>query len=206
MISLLDRKLTCAIVALFVIAVLGACSNKPEAEEEIMQAGIDALYARNNPNAAMEQFRKVLKRNPDHYGATFQLATALDRAGKPTEARPLWEKMLKMAEAADDKETADLVRARLSSTGASEEEMMQAGINALYARNNPSAAVEQFRRVLKRNPDHYGATFQLAMALESGGRAAEARPLWEKMLRMAEAAGDKETIKTAQERLARRGR
>jgi hypothetical protein len=41
---------------------------------------------------------KVLERNPAHYGATFQLATALDRAGDAAEARPLWQKVLEMAE------------------------------------------------------------------------------------------------------------
>jgi cytochrome c-type biogenesis protein CcmH/NrfG len=56
----------------------------------------------------------VLEKHPDHYGATYQLATALDRAGKPAEARPLWEKMLKMADEAKDSKTAATVRARLA--------------------------------------------------------------------------------------------
>ena len=56
----------------------------------------------------------MLARNPNHYGATFQLAVALDQAGKKAEARPIWEKMLKLAEAAKDKETADNVRDRLA--------------------------------------------------------------------------------------------
>ena len=50
------------------------------------------------------------------YGATFQLATALDAAGKRAEARPLWEKMLEMAEASKDMDTADKARARLHSS------------------------------------------------------------------------------------------
>ena len=66
------------------------------------------------PVAAAVDFRRVLQRNPEHYGATFQLATALDRAGKPTEARPLWEKALKMAEGYGDKGTQDTARARLA--------------------------------------------------------------------------------------------
>src|SRR5262245_52398673 len=78
-----------------------------------MQAGLDTLYTRNDPAAAAAEFRKVLAQNPTHYGATYQLATALDRAGKPDEARPYWEKMLPMAEAVRDDATLATARARL---------------------------------------------------------------------------------------------
>jgi cytochrome c-type biogenesis protein CcmH/NrfG len=78
-----------------------------------MQTGLDALYTQSDPNTATTLFQKVLERNPTHYGATYQLATALDRAGKPAEARPLWEKVLQMAEGNNDKQTADTARARL---------------------------------------------------------------------------------------------
>ena len=81
-----------------------------------MQAGLDALYKRHDSAEAVVQFRKVLESNPTHYGATFQLATALDAAGKRAEARPLWEKMLEMAEASKDIDTADKARARLHSS------------------------------------------------------------------------------------------
>ena len=65
------------------VAMVGDAS--PEA---LMKAGLDALYTRNDPNAAAAQFRRLLAVNPTHYGATYQLATALDRAGRPAEARP----------------------------------------------------------------------------------------------------------------------
>jgi len=39
---------------------------------------------------------------------------ALDRARNPGEARPLWEKVLKMAEGNNDAETAATARARLA--------------------------------------------------------------------------------------------
>ena len=83
-------------------------------QEAMMKAGLDALYTRNDPNAAAAQFRKLLDMNPAHYGATFQLATALDRAGKPAEARPLWEKVAQMAEGYKDQPTLDAARARLA--------------------------------------------------------------------------------------------
>jgi len=79
-----------------------------------MAAGMDALYARQQPCDALAFFRKVLETNPNHYGANYQTARALDRAGNGAAARPVWEKVLKMAEASNDKQTANYARSRLS--------------------------------------------------------------------------------------------
>ena len=83
-------------------------------QEAMMRVGLDLLYAKGDPVAATAQFRKVLEPNPTHYGATFQLAMALDRAGNPGEGRPLSGKVLKMAEENNDGETAASARARLA--------------------------------------------------------------------------------------------
>src|SRR2546427_4453554 len=96
--------------------------------EAMMSAGLDALYARRDPSAAAAEFRRVLERNPHHYGATFQLAMALDGAGKPTEARPLWEQALTMAESFNDKETAATARARLAKPDVASDDSIQEGI------------------------------------------------------------------------------
>lgn len=82
--------------------------------QELMQAGLDALYKEGDPSEAAERFRDVLARNPDHYGATLQLAKALDRAGKSEESLGMWRKMLLMANAAGDAETIQTVRTRLA--------------------------------------------------------------------------------------------
>ena len=66
------------------------------------------------PPPQLPPFRRVLERNATHYGATFQLASALDAAGKGAEARPLWKKMLHMSVAAKDTKTADTARAWLA--------------------------------------------------------------------------------------------
>ena len=167
-----------------------------------MKAGLDALYAQHDPDGAATQFRAVLNLNPTHYGATFQLARALDEAGKPGEARPLWEKVLQMAERSSDKPTADTARARLGqSDGASQEAMMRAGLDALYTRRDADGAIVLFRKVLAQNPAHYGATFQLATALDRAGKPKEARPLWEQVLQIAERVNDKPTADTARARL-----
>jgi tetratricopeptide (TPR) repeat protein len=174
-------------------------------QESLMKAGLDALYTGNDPNAAAAQFRRVLALNPNHYGATFQLATALDRAGKPDEARPYWEKMLTMAEASNDQATVAAARARLGkSAGPAEQQAaaMKAGLDALYTRKDPNAAIVEFRKLLELNSDHYGATYQLATALDQAGKPAEARPLWQKVLKMAEGYKDDATVATARARLA----
>jgi len=178
-----------------------------QSDAAIMSAGLDALYTRRDPRAATVHFRKVLERNPQHYGATFQLATALDRSGKPDEARPLWEKALKMAESFNDRETTGTVRARLAKPDIASEEaiqegIMKAGLDLLYTNHDPNAAAVQFRKVLERNSNHYGATFQLATALDRSGKPAEARSLWGKTLKMAEAADDKQTTARVRARLA----
>jgi Tfp pilus assembly protein PilF len=178
-----------------------------DSQEASMRAGLDLLYTRNDPAGAAAQFRQVLAVNPGHYGATYQLGTALDRAGKPEEARPYWEKLLPMAEAAKDDATLATVRARLAqptvrSEAATQAAMMKAGLDALYVRRDPSAAAGEFRKVLARDPDHYGASFQLAMALDQAGKGVEARPLWEKVLKMAEGYKDQPTLAAARSRLA----
>jgi Tfp pilus assembly protein PilF len=75
--------------------------------------GLNLLYKQNDAPGATEQFRKVLEKNPKHYGAHFQIARALDKAGKPDEARPHWQTVLTMATAIKDQSTADTARARL---------------------------------------------------------------------------------------------
>ena len=146
----------------------------------------------------------MLAKNPEHYGAVYQLAVSLERAGKPAEARPLWEKSLAMAETIKDEKTAETARKRLGLPVTSPEDgAMKAGLAALYDRKDASSAVVEFRRVLSINPNHYGATFQLAKALDQAGKPAEARPVWEKALRMAEGYKDVQTVALAKERLAR---
>ena len=93
------KKLTVALVLFVGLGLVGASFQAGETPEVLMQAGLEALYTKGDAEAA---------------AATFQLAMALDRAGKPAEARPLWEKALKMAEGYNDKATADAARARLT--------------------------------------------------------------------------------------------
>jgi Tfp pilus assembly protein PilF len=184
--------------------MLVGCSSKPAADDQAaaMQAGLDAFYTRHDPQTATTEFEKVLAVNPTHYGATYQLAAALDAAGHPDEARPLWQKMLTLAESAGDKQTAATAREKLEPPVETEETIMGTGLAALYQRHDPAVAAAEFQKVLAQNPTHYGATFQLATALDAAGKRAEARPLWKKMLDMAVAANDMATADTARARLS----
>jgi len=66
-----------------------------------MQAGLDALYKQGDPSEAATRFRQVLARNPDHYGATLQLAKALDEQAGRTRHCQCGARLLAMAEAAN---------------------------------------------------------------------------------------------------------
>lgn len=202
------RRLTFAFAAITVVA----CSSQDRAADSSaagssdvadMARGVDLLYKSNDPVAAEGLFRGVLRRTPTHYGATYQLAMALDRGGRPAEARPLWDTVLKRAEAINDSNTARTARTRLQAPDtASQEAMMVLGVDLLRRQNNPAAAADQFRAVLKKNPTHYGATYQLAVSLDRLNKADEARPLWQKVLGMATTYKDSATINTARQRLA----
>ena len=193
------------------IAALVACTGKSgsgtdsartDPDALAMSRGLDLLYRTSDPIGAEAVFREVLQRNSTHYGARYQLAVALDRGGKPAEARPVWDAVLKNAEAIGDTSAIRAARARLLAPDtASQGAMMALGIDLARRQNNPAAAAEQFRKVLQRNPTHYGATYQLAMALDKSGQAAQARLLWEKVLGMATTYKDEPTAQAARQRL-----
>lgn len=178
-----------------------------------MAQGLDALYKKRDPATAIARFREVLAQNPEHYGATFQLAVAFDLAGDVRSSRPLWERMAQMADGAGDTKTADAARNRLTeidkvlgppAAADPDADAMKAGLDALYVKKDLDAAIAQFRAILKRNPTHYGALFQLASALDQAKKPSEARPLWEKVLKMAEAIPDEKTAAAARARLAQK--
>lgn len=182
-------------------------ASEPKPSGDPMTRGLDALYTKHDPAAAIAFFRDVLAQAPEHYGAAYQLATALDQAGRPAEAKPVWEKVLSMAEAQHDTATAERAKARLApapvpaADGASDPMLL--GLDALYTKRDPATAIARFREVLAKSPDHYGATYQLATALDQAGKAAEARALWTKTLKLAEANKDTKTMEVARARLAK---
>ena len=166
-----------------------------------MAKGLAELNA-DNATAAVSTFHEVLGRNPTHYGAHFQLAKAYDKAGMPDSARVFWTKVSAMAEAIKDTQSVKAAKARLAQPDTlSQEAMMAVGMNLMTTQNNAAGAVDEFKKILKRNPTHYGATFQLAKALDKAGKPAEAHEVWVKVLGMATAIKDQPSIDVARARL-----
>ncbi|MDP9179376.1 MAG: tetratricopeptide repeat protein [Gemmatimonadota bacterium] len=206
------------------IAVIGVACNRPAAsdkapadtvsaavnagsdtEKALMDSGTALLYTKKDPNAAASAFAELIKRNPGHYGAHYQLAVALDSAGRVADAKSAWEAFLPMAQQAKDTKSEATAQQRLSVPpgGLTDTQLMNNGLYLLYTKNDPGAANARFRELLNRNPAHYGATYQLAAALDREGKPAEARPLWQKVLKMAQETKDQATINTAAARLLR---
>jgi Tfp pilus assembly protein PilF len=190
---------------------LASCSSKeaaqtPEAarqtEADLMQRGMQQMYQSQDAVAAEATFRAVLALNPAHYGAHYQLAVALDRSGKPTDARSEWTEVLRLAEGFKDTTVVRTAQVRLASPDTlSQAGQMARGLDLMYTRNDPIAAIEQFQGVLARNKTHYGATYQLAVALDRAGRPAEAKLVWQRVLPMAIQFKDQKTVDTARARL-----
>lgn len=197
-------------LALSLLVFVAACApgTKTDPDASLMQEGLGLLNTAGDPAGAAAVFRVVLSRTPSHYGARYQLAVALDRCGKPAEARPEWEQVKRLAEASADQATLKTATARLAARDTVSEDVIQAammsvGMNLLgrQSRADLAAATKQFSAVLERNPAHYGATYQLAEAYERMGQRAAARPLWERALAMATAYKDDRTIQLVRARL-----
>jgi cytochrome c-type biogenesis protein CcmH/NrfG len=65
-----------------------------------------------------------------------------------------------------------------------------AGVIHRLRLEDPGAAVVYFRDVLTREPDHYGARFQLALALFAAGDEVGARAEWRRFAALARTAGN----------------
>jgi cytochrome c-type biogenesis protein CcmH/NrfG len=179
------------------------------ADEEQMKLGLEALYEKRDPVGAAVIFRGLLARSPEHYGATYQLAMALDRAGKTAESRPLWEKVAGMATGYHDDATLADARRRMAEIDQAAahvpdeaEQGMNVGIEALYTKHDAFGAAAAFRRVLAKNPDHLGATYQLAKALDAAGKPVEARALWQRVAVLAAKYDDARSAEDAKKRLS----
>lgn len=82
-----------------------------------------------------------------------------------------------------------------------EDSIMRVGVSRLYMERNPSAAAQEFAKVLAITPTHYGAMISLAAALDATGRSREADGLWKSVLESATRSGDSYTVEKARRRL-----
>ncbi|MFI5395361.1 MAG: tetratricopeptide repeat protein [Candidatus Binatia bacterium] len=84
------------------------------------------------------------------------------------------------------------------------EAAMRAGLVCQYHLANPARAVERYRAVLRLMPNHYGAHYQLALALLAAGNEPEARVAWKAFEPLAAAIGDRAALESAPAALADR--
>lgn len=150
-------------------------------------------------DAALHAADEAVRLNPGLAPAHYYRGRVLEKLGRTEEAAAAYEQAL----AIDPRHLeASNALARLTPNGASSAEaLMQSGLDALYAQRKPEEAAAYFRKVLDRNPTHYGATYQLAEALDASGHGDEAQRLWATVLQMAEGYGDQTTAATARARL-----
>ncbi len=81
---------------------------------ERMTTALRLLDVERKPDAAIAELRALLAQNPTHYGAHWQMARALDAAGRRAEARLAWQKMLELAVRWNNAGDEQKVRARLA--------------------------------------------------------------------------------------------
>jgi len=150
-------------------------------------------------DAALHAADEAVRLNPGLAPAHYYRGRVLEKLGRTEEAAAAYGQAL----AIDPRHLeASNALARLTPNGASSAEaLMQSGLDALYAQRKPEEAAAYFRKVLDRNPTHYGATYQLAKALDASGHGDEAQRLWATVLQMAEGYGDQTTAATARARL-----
>jgi Flp pilus assembly protein TadD len=150
---------------------------------------------------ALRAANEAVRLRPDYAPASFLLGNVLARAGRTEEAAAAYRR----AAALDPRDgAARQALAHLAGGADQDERLMSAGLDALRTQHDPERAAALFREVLAHTPTHYGATYQLAVALDAAGRPGEARPVWEQMLQMAAAAHDEGTVRAARRRLEQR--
>jgi tetratricopeptide (TPR) repeat protein len=161
----------------------------------------DRLFApewdESDVNRSILLLQRLLAQNPDDPALLQTLAAKLDGASRVDEARPLWARLEANAAASATQHGAARDRLHGAHDEADRARWMEEGVAALYDRHDTETAIDRFRRILAQDPMHYGASFQLARALDAAGRRLEAVVMWSQVLTMAERAGDKETAKLA---------
>jgi cytochrome c-type biogenesis protein CcmH/NrfG len=114
----------------------------------------------------------------------------------------VWAEVLKAAEARGDTNTIVDARTRLGEVWADTPEgLMAAAVAKLYQEHDAPGAIPLLQKVLERSPGHYGAQYQLAVALDQAKRPAEAKVVWARVLTMAQANHDGPTEAKARARL-----
>lgn len=104
---------------LIAFLALSACTRQQAVPDDAasqpgpMTAALDVLYKQAKPAEAVYLLTRILVANPNHYGARFQLAVALERSGDRYAAKAEWAKVRAAAEAIQDRSTASIAEQHL---------------------------------------------------------------------------------------------
>ena len=153
-----------------------------------------------NAEESLVQARRAVELGPNLAPTHHNLAIALDFAGRRAEALDEARIAVRI-DPRNPEITSSLAKLEAGDRDQQQRSRMERGLALLDQEHDASAAVEVFRSMLALEPGHYGATYQLARALEAAGRKDEAAPVWERMLGMARQAADSATEKLVQEHL-----
>ena len=134
-----------------------------------------ALERSGRRDEALAEYGKTTAIDPGHAGAWLA-------AGRLLEQREAWQDA---AAAYDRAFAADPTTADAA---------MAAGLVYRYRLGNPGRAIERYRAVLALNPSHYGAHYQLAVALLADGQRAAAIEAWHAFVPLARAIGDRVSL------------
>jgi tetratricopeptide (TPR) repeat protein len=144
-----------------------------------------ALERLGRTEESLAAYRQTTAIDGEHADAWLSQGRLLERRGAWADAAAAYERAL----AADP---------------GHHEAAMLAALLLHYRLADPARAVALYRRVLAILPTHYGAHYQLAMALLASGREAEARRAWAAFEVLAEAAGDRDSLARAPAALRQR--
>jgi tetratricopeptide (TPR) repeat protein len=137
-----------------------------------------ALERLGRLDEALEEYRKTTAIDAQNSDAWFAEGNLLEQRQAWAPAAAAYEHAL----------AADPTRA---------EAAMKAALLYQYQLADPAHAVELYRTVLRLVPTHYGAHYQLAVALLATGKKPEALITWRAFVAMARAIGDQASINEA---------
>ena len=178
-----------------------------------VQMNLAALEAREGrPEASLRWANEAVRCNPGLALARVHRAQAYERLGRRDEAlaeyreatridpahAEAWMSRGRLLEDRGDWTAAvDAFERAFAIDPTSTEAAMRAGLLFHYRLGDSRTAAERYRRVLALNPQHYGAHYQLAVALLAAGQRSQALAAWARFVPMAEAIGDQASISQA---------
>ena len=130
-------------------------------------------------------------------------ARTLDEAGRPHDARGLWQRIAARGVSGADPASYLEALDRLGDSrpvtrlGDALDAEMNSGVRQLYTEGQPEQALAIFDSILAANPSHYGAQFQRARALTMLGRKEQTLAAWQTVALLAARISDQQTTAIA---------